>query len=119
MSEIHALAGQVALVLGVIAAIASVLLVVAHRTPGTVYLGGIVWVIGATVLAAVLGVAVVIGGRLPSDGLHILYGILAVAVLPGSAFIASGREARQRAIIAAIGTIVLAILLVRLLQTGA
>lgn len=118
MSEAHALVGQIAIVLGLLAALGSVGLVIARRTPGTVYLGGIVWVFGATALAAILGALVLISGRTPNDGLHILYGVLALAVLPGTAIIASGREGRQQAIIAAIGTIVLAILLARLLQTG-
>lgn len=119
MNEAHAVVGQVAIVLGLIAALWSIALVVTRRSSGTLYLGNLVWLFGAIAIAAVLGGASVItAGELPADVLHILYGVLALGVLPGVAIISSGRDARARSIVAAIGAIVLVVLLARLLQTG-
>lgn len=118
MSEAHALVGQVAILLGLITAAWSVVLVITRRTPGTFYLGGVLWLFAAIALAAALGAVMVVSGRLPADGLHLVYGVLALGVLPGAALIASGRDARERSIVAAVSSIVLVILLARLFQTG-
>lgn len=118
MSGAHALVGQVAILLGLAAAVWSVALVITRRTPGTFFLGGVLWLFAAIALAAALGVAMVVSGRQPADGLHVVYGILTLGVLPGAALIASGRNARDRTIVAAVGAIVVVILLARLFQTG-
>lgn len=118
MSDAHALVGQIALVLGLVATVWSVGLVVLKRSPGTFYLGGLVWVVITIAIAGALGLAMVVSGQTPDDVLHIVYGVLALAVLPGAVLVASGRTARGRTIVAAVATIVLAILLMRLLQTG-
>lgn len=118
MSQAHALVGQVAVVLGAIAAIGAVALVVLRRPVGTIYLGGLVWVVGAVAVAALLGIATAVTTAPPRDALHLLYGALATLALPVGAVLAVGRPARQQTIVVAIATIVLVILLVRLLQTG-
>lgn len=118
MNEAHALVGQVAILLGLAAAVWSVALVTTRRTPGTFFLGGVLWLFAAIALAAALGVVMVVSGRQLADGLHVVYGILALAVLPSAALIASGRPARERSIVVVVGAIVLVILLARLFQTG-
>ena len=118
MSQAHALVGQVAIVLGLIAAAWAVALVATRRAPGSLFLGNLVWVFLAIVVAAALGLATFASGGPLHDPLHVVYGLLALGSLPGTMLIASGRSARQRAIVAAVGTVVLVILLARLFQTG-
>lgn len=119
MSQAHALVGQIALVLGVIAAGWSIVLVGTHRRPGSLFLGSVVWVGLAVGLAAVLGAATAVSVGPPRDALHLVYGALALALVPSAVLIASNRPVDQRAAVAAVASIVLVILLFRLLQTGA
>lgn len=119
MSQAHALVGQVAIVLGLVAVVWSIVLIVTRREPGALFLGGLVWVFLAVAGAAALGPATIVSGGQLRDGLHVVYGVLALGVLPGAMVIASGRPGRQRSIVAAVSAIVLVILLARLFQTGA
>jgi len=66
----------------------------------------------------VLGVGVAITDHVPRDPLHIVYGALAVGVVPGAALVAGGRADPRRTVVWAIAGIVLCILVLRLFQTG-
>lgn len=118
MIEAHALVGQVTIVLGLVAVVWSVALIVSRREPGPLFLGNLVWVFLAVAVAAVFGAATLASGAPLRDGLHVVYGVLALGVMPGAMFIASGRPGRQRSFVAAVSAVVLVILLGRLLQTG-
>lgn len=118
MSQAHALVGQVAIVLGLVAVVWSIGLIATRRDPGPLFLGNLVWLFLAVAGAAALGGATVLSGVPLRDGLHVVYGVLALAVLPGAVLIGSGRAGRQRSIVAALSAIVLVILLARLAQTG-
>jgi hypothetical protein len=118
LSQAHALVGQIAIVLAVIAAIWSVVLAITHRPMGSLFLGNAIWVGLAVVLAVVLGAATAMLVAPPGDALHLVYGALALALLPGAVTLASNRPVEQRPVVAAVASIVLVILLFRLLQTG-
>ena len=118
MSQAHALVGLLGLVLGIVAVIWSAGLLVLRRPPGTLFLGSLVWLVAVIGLAAILGAATALSSAPPDDLLHVVYGALALAVLPGAAFVAGGRPERQQAIVVMVAAVVLAILLFRLLQTG-
>ena len=118
MRDAHAFVGQVAIVLAAIAAVWSVALALTRRPTGTLFLGNVVWVGLAVVVAAVLGAGTAILVGPPGDALHIVYGVLAVGLLPGAVAVAAGRPAEQRPVVAAVASIVLVILLFRLVQTG-
>lgn len=118
MSQAHALVGQLAIVLGLVAAVWSIALVATRRAPGSLFLGNLVWVFLAVAVAVALGTATFVSGVPLRDGLHVVYGVLALGVLPGAMLIASGRPGRQRSIVAAVSAVVLVILLARLFQTG-
>lgn len=119
MSQAHALVGQVAVALALIAAAWSIVLAITRRPSGSLFLGNLVWVAIAVVIAAALGAVTAIVTGPPRDGLHIVYGALALGTLPGAAIVASGRPARQQSIVAAVAATILVILLLRLVQTGA
>jgi hypothetical protein len=118
LSAIHALVGQLALVLGAVAVLWSIVLAVARRPPGSLFVASLVWLVIAIVGAGLLGVATAVTAAPPRDPLHIIYGLLAAAILPGAALLAQRRPARQQTIVAAVASIVLLILLFRLLETG-
>ena len=118
MSQAHGLVGQIAIVLGLIAAVWSIALLLTRRASGPLFMGNLVSVFLAVAVAAILGIGTFVSGAPLRDGLHVVYGALALGVLPAVALIATGRDARQQAVVIAIGAIVLAILLGRLLQTG-
>lgn len=118
MSQAHGLVAQIAIVLGLSAVAWSITLLVTRRASGPLFLGNLVSVFLVVVVAAVLGVAILLSGTPPRDGLHVVYGALALGVLPGAALIAAGRTAREQSIVVATGAIVLLILIARLFQTG-
>lgn len=119
MKDAHALLGQLAIVLGIVGAIWAIAAAVARRQTGPLFVASLVWVVIVVALAALLGIATAVSNGPPKDALHIVYGVLALAVLPGAALLASGRPARQQATYAAVAMTVLLILLFRLFQTGA
>lgn len=118
MSQAHALVGQLAVVLALIAAVWSIVLVTTRRPAGSLFLGNLVWVGIAVVIAAALGGATALVVGPPRDALHVIYGVLALGTLPGAAIVGTGRPARQQSIVAAVAATVLVILLLRLVQTG-
>jgi hypothetical protein len=69
-------------------------------------------------VAALLGVGAALVDHFPHDLLHPVYGVLAVSVIPGAAFIAGGRTGQRQGVVWAIAGIVLVILVFRLFQTG-
>ncbi len=109
---------EVALALALLAAAWSLVLLVTRRPPGRFFTVNLAWTVGALVVAAALGLLVllVLGG--PHDALHLLYGVLALAALPLTAMVAAQRPARQQPLVRAVGTIVLLILVLRLFQTA-
>jgi hypothetical protein len=74
--------------------------------------------LGATGLAALLGAGSVVTSRPPSDALHIVYGVVALAVLPIARYIGRAGSDRRRAAWLALGSAVQLAVFVRLLQTG-
>jgi hypothetical protein len=118
VSQAHALIGQLALVLALIAAVWSIVVALAHRAAGTFFSANLIWVAVAVTTAAILGAVTAVFVAPPHDILHIVYGVLAVGTLPGAFLVATGRSARQQSITAAVATTVLVILLFRLIQTG-
>lgn len=99
-------------------AVSAVVLAAARRAPVPFFVGGVVWAGLALVLTALAGIAVALTDHPPRDPLHIVYGLLAVAALPGAAVVARGRVGPAQAVVWAIAGIVLVILVLRLFQTG-
>jgi hypothetical protein len=118
LSQIHLLTAQIALILALAIAVSSGVLALLRRAPGTFFGGGALWAGLIVALAGLVGIAVALGQGPPRDPLHIVYGILAVGAVPGTAIVAGGRVGRGRAVAWAIGGIVLLILVMRLFQTG-
>jgi hypothetical protein len=118
LSEFHRLVAEVALALGVVTTGWALLLLLVRREPGTLFFANLAWTVGLIALAALLGLATLIGGPGVHDGLHLVYGVLAVAALPVAAFVAAGHPPRRRLATWLVAGLVLLILLLRLFQTG-
>jgi hypothetical protein len=118
MEEIHRLLAQVALVLALLSAGWAAVLMARATTGGRLFLVNLGWTAVTIAAGGIVGAFLVVTGPGPSDGLHLLYGALALVALPGAALAASGRPARQRAIVLLVGSIVVVIIVVRLFQTG-
>lgn len=118
MASLHLLAAQLALVLAVIGATWLIVLAATRRSAGTMVYGALLWLVLAIGVAGLAGIVIALTSQPPSDPLHVLYGALAAAALPGGALIARDRPAGQQTTVLAITLIVLVILVVRLFQTG-
>lgn len=117
MSELHRLGGQLALALAVVGLAWSLVLLALRAEPGRLFAANLVWLGLAIVASAGIGALMLLAGGSPRDGLHLLYGVLAVGALPATLLLVEGRP-RQRSAIRAIAGLVLVILLLRLFETG-
>ena len=70
------------------------------------------------IVQGLVGIAMFLGGRRPHDGLHWLYGILLVIVLPIAATYTSGRDTRREPLVYGIAGLFMAGLTIRALTTG-
>jgi hypothetical protein len=75
-------------------------------------------VLATTGLAALLGAGVAVSSRPPADGLHLVYGAVALAVLPIARYLARAGSDRRRAGWLLLGSVVQLAIYARLLQTG-
>ena len=118
LNHAHGLAAQVTLVLALVLAGAATALALTRRPVGSFLVAGALWTGLVVGLTAVLGVGVAITDHWPRDMLHVVYGALAVGLVPGAAIVAGGRTRPRQAIVWAVAGIVLVILILRLFQTG-
>ena len=70
------------------------------------------------IVQGLVGIGMFLGGRRPHDGLHWLYGILLVIVLPIAATYTSGRDTRREPLVYGIAGLFMAGLTIRALTTG-
>jgi hypothetical protein len=115
---VHGLTAQIALILAVVLAASATVLALTRRTAGSFFVAGTLWTGFVIGLSAVIGIGVAITDHVPGDPLHIVYGVLAVGVVPGAAVVAGGRSDRRATVVWAIAGIVLVIIVLRLFQTG-
>jgi hypothetical protein len=118
LTQIHGLVAQVALVVAVLVTVYAVALAATKRAPTPSFFGAVVWAGLVTVAAALGGIAVAVTDHPPRDPLHILYGLLAITVLPGAVLLARDRVGTARSVAWAVAGMVLVLLLVRLFQTA-
>ena len=119
MADVHGLLARVVLVLVVLTAAWSAVLVAGRRPIRPALAGGLAWIVILVSATGLLGIASAAAAGWPTDPLHIVYGVLAVLVLPGTWAITRNRaDPRRTALILGVASIVQVILVVRLFQTG-
>jgi hypothetical protein len=117
VTELHRLLGLLVLGLALLSAAWSAGLTVLGRPGGRLFIANLGWTAATALLAAVVGLFRLVSGSGLADPLHLIYGALAVVVLPGFALVGARRSHGQELVIL-IGTIVLLIVILRLFQTG-
>ncbi|KRT62367.1 MAG: hypothetical protein XU10_C0030G0017 [Chloroflexi bacterium CSP1-4] len=119
MSDLHRLAAELGLALGLLSTAWAAFLLVARRQPSQLFFINLAWTTVVLAVAGLLGGLMAVTGAGPRDILHIVYGVFAVATIPVAAFAAAGREPGRRRATWTIAGVVLVILVLRLFQTGA
>jgi heme A synthase len=87
--------GRVVLFYSILVAIWGVFLYFRGSNPSGGYLGSLVINEGVVILQGILGVVLLLLGNRPHDGLHFLYGVVALVTLP-SAYLYSSRGSERR-----------------------
>ncbi len=121
MAEIHGLAARIALLLVFLTTAWSAVLLVTRRPVQPILVGGLVWVAILLGASGLLGILSALTVAPPSDALHVVYGVLAIAVLPGAWAIARAGardDARRTVVVLVVASVVQLILVFRLFQTG-
>jgi len=118
VSELHRLTAELGLALGLLSTAWAAFLLVVRRTPSQLFFINLAWTVVVLAVAGLLGGYMALTGRGPSDGLHLVYGVFAVATIPVAAFAAAGREPGRRMATWTVAGVVLVILVLRLFQTG-
>ena len=117
MQYLHQLLGTVIVVVTVVYAVAALLAAWLDRWHATITRSGAAVTSLLAVQAAVGAIRYLTGAR-PVEGLHLLYGLVIIGVLPIAATFASEAPPRPRSAVAAAGGAVILLLAWRLLSTG-
>jgi hypothetical protein len=118
VGDLHALVGDGALAFGLAITAWAVLLLVLRRQPGVPFFIGVAATVFVVALSGLLGLVTLVIGPGPRDGLHILYGALAVAALPVAALYIVEFPLRRRLVAWPIAGAILLALIWRLFATG-
>ena len=119
MAEIHGFLARITLVLVLVTTAWSLGLLATRRSIQPALIGGLLWVVGLLAVTSLLGALTAATTHLPKDLLHLVYGALAIVVLPIAWAIGRSRQDPRRVVIVlAVASVVQAVLVLRLFQTG-
>ena len=116
LADVHRLLAILVAAGGVAVALVVVIGAVTHRPVRFARDRAILAAIGVVAIGAATGLVILIGGGRPNDALHLLYGAIALLILPVVRF--WDRLARRRGLAVGIGGVILSLLVLRLFQTG-
>jgi hypothetical protein len=117
MSDVHATAGMLAFAATALFLVSAAIAAVLDRWhEGARILAGVV--LGAFVVQSGIGLLLLVGGEEPRDGLHVLYAVALVAVIPLALTFASEAPRRSRSAVLAVAATASLLLAWRLLVTG-
>ena len=117
MSDVHATAGMLTLAATALFLLSAAIAAVLDRWhEGARILAGVV--LGAIVVQSGIGLLVLIGGEEPQEGLHVLYAVGLVAVIPLALTFGSEAPRRSRSAVLAVAGTAALLLAWRLLVTG-
>jgi hypothetical protein len=114
---IHQVLAYAAVIGVAIVAAWTLVLVVTKRSPGRGYARAQASMVGIVALAAIVGVVVFVSGARPADGLHLLYGAVAILLIPFARSFLRG-VARRDTLILLVAVVALGGVIYRLFATG-
>lgn len=117
MQPLHALLGSVVMAVTALFAVGAGVAAWLDRGHGLVRRAGLA-IAAILVLQVLVGVVLYLGGTRPAEGLHLLYGVVILAVLPFASSFASEAPPRSYSGALAVGGLVILLLAWRLLSTG-
>jgi heme A synthase len=117
MQPLHALLGSVAMAVAALFAIGAAVAAWLDRGHRLVRRAGLA-VSAVLVIEVLVGAVLYLGGARPAEGLHLLYGLVILAVLPFASSFASEAPPRSYTGALAVGGLVILLLAWRLLSTG-
>jgi hypothetical protein len=118
MDVIHAALALVTAV-GAAAGVLAGAWALATRSSGILWLDRFLLVVlAAAALAGLVGLLLLVTGGHPQDPLHIVYGVLVVAIVPATRYVSRGWTERRQAAALAVAFLVSIGVLWRLLMTG-
>jgi len=118
MAELHAALAWIA-VAGAVAVVVAALPAAAGRTASYRLLDlAILGLIGSTVAAALAGLVLLLLGHRPSEALHFLYAVVALAAMPIARYAMRDRSVSRMARFVALAGVIVVVALVRLFMTG-
>jgi hypothetical protein len=108
----------VVLVYSLFMALWGLFLYIRGSNPSPGYLGALILAEGVAVLQGLIGIILLVQGHRPNDGLHYLYGFVAVVTLPVAYFMGSGATDRRDSGIFALASLLLVGVAIRGIMTG-
>jgi hypothetical protein len=88
------------------------------RPPGRIASGGLIVAVFLVLMTSAGGLALLVSGHRPREGLHAMYALFALGMVPIADSITLRAPARWRALARFLGAIVALVVVVRLFQTG-
>lgn len=86
--------------------------------PSGSYLGSLVLAEAVAILQGLIGLVLLLQGHRPGDGLHVLYGIVAVVTLPAAYFFSAHGTERRDSLIFGLSCVFLVGIAIRAATTG-
>lgn len=118
MGQLHATIGFLILLAGLLFAVAGAIVAwLGHG--GDVWIARLrLWLEAVLVVQVVIGALVFLTGARPTEWLHLVYGVVILAVIPLATTFASDAPPRARSGVLAVAGVVILLLAWRLLSTG-
>lgn len=117
MQVIHQALAVAAVLAVIVVVVWTVVLAVTRRSPGRGYDRAQASMVGIIAVAAIIGAASFISGARPADGLHVLYGAVAILLIPFARSFLRG-VARRDTLIMLVAVVALGGVIYRLFVTG-
>ncbi|GAC1325603.1 MAG: hypothetical protein NVS2B16_19390 [Chloroflexota bacterium] len=114
----HQTWSQVVLIYFFLMALFGLFLFFRHSEPSGQYLGALIIAEGVVVVQGVLGMLLVVQGYRPGNGLHLLYGLVALVSLPAAYLYTRGASVRGSSLIFGLVSLFLFGISIRAITTG-
>jgi hypothetical protein len=119
MAEIHGFLARVTLALVLVTTAWCFRLLATRQPIGNTIIGGLVWVVGLLAVSALAGAVTAVVSGVPKDILHVVYGALAVPILPIAWAIGRSQpDGRRVVMVLTVASVIQVIVVVRLFMTG-